>query len=436
MSQIPADDAISPRLAIGYVANQRSPITQRIILGLEKFVIFALALVILWSRMPDRLHGFLWAEDGVIFTSQAYSNGVASILLPYAGYLHVLPRIIAWIYSHVGQPEGIPKAFVWASACLTASATAYIGAVARRHLSFLAALSLALTPLLILHTGEVWLSITNLQWVMAPVVAVTLWDMVITDTPMPVRGIASVAKTSPLLILMMTGPFGVLFSMLSIGAVLLRSASDRAIARANWIPVIIGLAIQGSIILFCPDRYRIRPTHSIHDFSEFPWFANFIRFVVTDFLGAPALPAGRPFVWVLVTCLMIAAGLVMLKLTDQRWRMTVMTLLATALALWVLGVVRSDNPQMDVQVMMRGNRYSYLPFVFAAWALIIIAATATNIWAKIIAMVIVGAVMFNSIESWRCEQIPIVRIDHVDNGVFLFNMPPSIPWNFVLNTRR
>lgn len=36
-----------------------------------------------------------FAEDGQIFLSQARNLGLAAIIEPYAGYLHVIPRIIA-----------------------------------------------------------------------------------------------------------------------------------------------------------------------------------------------------------------------------------------------------------------------------------------------------------------------------------------------------
>ena len=39
----------------------------------------------------------IWAEDGSIFINQAYSMGLSSITTVYAGYIHLYPRIVAYI---------------------------------------------------------------------------------------------------------------------------------------------------------------------------------------------------------------------------------------------------------------------------------------------------------------------------------------------------
>jgi hypothetical protein len=42
----------------------------------------------------------LWAEDGLIFLSDALAGGLrGTIAKPYAGYMHLLPRLVAWLAS-------------------------------------------------------------------------------------------------------------------------------------------------------------------------------------------------------------------------------------------------------------------------------------------------------------------------------------------------
>ena len=41
----------------------------------------------------------LWAEDGLIFSSQAREFGLSSFTIPHAGYLHFYQRLFAWISS-------------------------------------------------------------------------------------------------------------------------------------------------------------------------------------------------------------------------------------------------------------------------------------------------------------------------------------------------
>ena len=42
-----------------------------------------------------------WAEDGHIFFSEAYNLGLTSFITTYAGYLHTIPRIIAYSTLHL-----------------------------------------------------------------------------------------------------------------------------------------------------------------------------------------------------------------------------------------------------------------------------------------------------------------------------------------------
>ncbi len=49
-----------------------------------------------WLRIPSVARDTLWAEDGRNFLQDAVNHGpLASLTIPYAGYLHTIPRIIA-----------------------------------------------------------------------------------------------------------------------------------------------------------------------------------------------------------------------------------------------------------------------------------------------------------------------------------------------------
>jgi hypothetical protein len=59
-------------------------------------VVAVLAACLLFLRGAPRLwHAALHHEDGRIFLSQAYNDGFGAFVEPYAGYLHLIPRIIA-----------------------------------------------------------------------------------------------------------------------------------------------------------------------------------------------------------------------------------------------------------------------------------------------------------------------------------------------------
>src|SRR5665647_648206 len=64
--------------------------------GLLAVTIVLAATLIAWLRLDPVTHQTMWAEDGSVFLTQASHAGrFETVLLPYAGYLHVVPRLIA-----------------------------------------------------------------------------------------------------------------------------------------------------------------------------------------------------------------------------------------------------------------------------------------------------------------------------------------------------
>lgn len=56
----------------------------------------------------------LFAEDGQIFLAEAHNNGVSAVLAPYAGYLHLIPRLIAAVLEPLPVTSA-PIAYLWAA---------------------------------------------------------------------------------------------------------------------------------------------------------------------------------------------------------------------------------------------------------------------------------------------------------------------------------
>ncbi len=73
---------------------------------LTPLVTFAACAVVLGLRAAPRLaHPALWAEDGAVFLKDALEQGWTP-WLPYAGYLHVVPRPPA-LFTHLPlAPDG------------------------------------------------------------------------------------------------------------------------------------------------------------------------------------------------------------------------------------------------------------------------------------------------------------------------------------------
>ncbi|MBQ7221419.1 MAG: hypothetical protein IJS28_10605 [Synergistaceae bacterium] len=60
--------------------------------------VFLISVLVMFQRKPHVLvYANFWAEDGKIFFEQMYHEGLKSLLYPYAGYLHLVPRLVMFI---------------------------------------------------------------------------------------------------------------------------------------------------------------------------------------------------------------------------------------------------------------------------------------------------------------------------------------------------
>src|SRR5688572_25623809 len=122
----------------------------------------AVAALLLFLRKPWALTmPQLWAEDGPIHLADIDSWGTGAFLVPYRGYLHLLPRLIAWVASHVADVAHWPLIY---NATAFLVAVALLARFASKRLDLPAKPWLVLSFALAAHTGEVWFNITNLHW--------------------------------------------------------------------------------------------------------------------------------------------------------------------------------------------------------------------------------------------------------------------------------
>ncbi|WP_426515179.1 hypothetical protein ACPPVQ_11210 [Diaminobutyricibacter sp. McL0618] len=101
--------------------------------GLIAIALFAVAAAIAaWLRIPAVARNTLWAEDGRNFIQDAVNHGpLASLAIPYAGYLHTIPRLItAFTVSFVPVSQWADA--VTAGSCLVAGILAAVVFVCTR----------------------------------------------------------------------------------------------------------------------------------------------------------------------------------------------------------------------------------------------------------------------------------------------------------------
>jgi hypothetical protein len=184
-------------------SSQRSSSEQ---IGIRFVSVLLISLVLISAKSPDALlNPQFWAEDGSVFYAQQFGRTWPLLFVPYAGYLHFIPRMIAWLASGV-EPARVPvvynlSAIVIQGLCIAYAATRmsfWFGAV-------IAILAFFLTP----TAGDIFATITNIQWVAQFALMFGLLRSALNRSYRIGDGVAAAL----ILVASLTGPFSVIAAL-------------------------------------------------------------------------------------------------------------------------------------------------------------------------------------------------------------------------------
>lgn len=120
-----------------------------------------------WYRLPPVARATVWAEDGRDFLGDRLADGpLVSILRPYEGYLHVVPRLIAELVVALVPVEDYALALTAASCLVVGATVALVFSCARSVVpAALPRLAIAAVPVLAPTAPvEVLGNTANLHW--------------------------------------------------------------------------------------------------------------------------------------------------------------------------------------------------------------------------------------------------------------------------------
>jgi hypothetical protein len=388
-------------------------------------IVFLAVLMILYWRFPDRFaYGYLWAEDARIFMTAAYEDGARSLVLPYQGYLHLLPRMIMFAAATILHPERIPFVLPVVCALFSGLAGSVIYCVAlqlpgiavRSKKTF--ATSVALAPFLVPHGGEVFLTVTNLQWILALPLMLLLWSLFIEHDTAEGINVRVAARGGAIFLFTLNGPFGVIFFP---GALLALGLTRRvARSRATWVILAVyGLAVAVQAVLLLSFHSEKPPAH------HFKWLVEFFRyFLLTPFLPPPAYVA-LSTQWALLGIPLAAAIAAVTILASRVSRRYSTALFALGLATWVMSVLRVNNPSTHFYWIGGGERYLYIPFVMLSWGLLIAGATAARGAVRTLACLMCSAILLTSAAQFEADHDQRWSLRRSAEGAYEFTVPPG-----------
>ncbi|HUR60445.1 MAG TPA: hypothetical protein VM029_22170 [Opitutaceae bacterium] len=327
----------------------------RLSLPLRGWRLVALASLLLLLRKSWALHTpQLYAEDGSIFLAHDDEHGIRAWWDPYMGYLHLLPRMIAWFASHVADVAWWPVIYNGLSFAITAGLFARL-ASARVDLPgkpWLAA-AFAFVP----HPGEVLFNITNLQWI----TAFFLLLQVIMKRPETM--LARIVDLVIVFLVGLTGPFALVFLPLFAWRWWRARNSD---TLAVLLVAGVCAGIQSSFILRSQIGLLEQPMAS----SPF-MLAQVLgtRLIAWPLLGARiarALPG--PLLTLLGSVGLVAfLGWVLRPHARRALRAPVVAALVMVLG---VSMVRLRPDTWDSVDLVNGDRYFFIPRVLLAWLVI------------------------------------------------------------------
>lgn len=316
-----------------------------------------------------------WAEDLPIFWFNAYQDPFYKpFLIPYSGYLHFMPRLIAALAEML--PYKVHPAFYVYASVLVSAWTAAVLSVSSgaRAQGVVFGLLLVLVP----HTGEVWATPINLQWVMACALPVLALGPVPSSRFVRGNQLAFVLATA------LTGPFMIVSAPLWV-----YRAARAFRTRDGFGALLVVIALCGALVqlyFIANQNVIISPDGESH----------LVRTSIQILLRWIE-PISRTIgVWSFAFCGLIIWGLFCGR--QRRLRAAFIFMIFSVFA----SVLYKFSNTKDVFVSLNGDRYFYIPAVLVAFIFSSLIFDDVSRWMKAVAAILLVRMLF-----WAAE-IPIL----------------------------
>lgn len=319
-------------------------------------LIYLLCLGLLFYREPD---GFLnpqfWAEDGVICFGQSLTLGWSAIWEPQAGYLILIPRLVAYLGSFFP--------ISWAPTLYNFSFVILILFVISSLLSSRIPLPfkplLAIAIVLVPSNGEILMSIVNIQWFLA----VVLILVIIQEKPNTTH--QWLLDTFMITTIGLTGPFIILFFPLFIFRLIY-------ICRSYYSVYLLFMALLLSLV----QGYWIVMGGNLHSGNHLGFSFTALeqvlalRFSGMLFFGDYISLAFNVHVLAGMTIIVIAGLMTLAMVEPHHRRLPVIVFLIGGFLVTFASFYKFRYNPFLLVPFDNGARYFYLPHLLIVWSFI------------------------------------------------------------------
>lgn len=327
---------------------------------------FVVILFVVAYKSTDALsHPQFWAEDATVFFKDQFGNALPQLFTPYAGYLHTLPRLVAWLASWL--PAAKAPLIYNAGAILLCAAA--ITLTCRRLSLYVPVWVVALSFLAVPTSSEIFGTITNAQWFLQFTMAAYCLTPPEKSTPRWLTWARAVA----IALIALTGPFSMLLLMVILGVITASFLSKRLgldpfngalsgfIARRDG-PVLgalaLGALVQAYVLVTHPPAQ-----HEVAQPLLTALHTTFTQIVPNHIFGGDFL---IDWVWIALYALIICT-LIGSRKVNGTARLVVLGFLALAAVECFLPMLRIPDLE-QIRPLPAADRYFYLIKVVWWWS--------------------------------------------------------------------
>ncbi len=226
--------------------------------GQFRALLLVVLAIVLFFRRPDAImNAQPWAEDGNIFIQGVIDQSYRSLIATYAGYMHLIPRVDTFFAMMFGLVNA-PLIMNLSSLIIAVFCVSYFFDKSFRFLirndfaRFIVCIIIICVPV-----SEIWLNITNIQWVLS--IYLTLWALNLVfnyDTVYKKIGLKDMIQTIFLAMAFLTCSFGVILLPLLAWFVYKKARDNelfKPVSILYILPAIASVA-QTAISLLSPDK--------------------------------------------------------------------------------------------------------------------------------------------------------------------------------------
>ncbi len=337
-------------------------------------IVFVAVLAGLFFRRPDAFtNPQLWAEDCPIFFQQVEEKGWMSLITPYAGYMHFVPRLVAllWNSLHISYYY-IPLCYNYSTFLITFFIALNIWKTSgytdiKNRIVY--ATSFVFLPL----ASDIFMNITNVNWMVALYLVNFLYTRYTDHT-----GKNYILHLLVLAVISLTGPCSILVSPIAL-AILLIERKQMTFKKILPLGIILlcGAFQLYSIKFLDPGFYRGYPgekegVHLLRLFTNNISELSFLRYDFAASLGTFKMTILSAFILAILLYNFIANYVTISN--SRRY------ILLYAAIIPFAAFVHAYWPNESKVLALDNARYYFIPYACIMWLMIIALDKKLKLW--------------------------------------------------------